>query len=91
MFNGIGFIVVLVCVFGSFLISGGNLEIVLHALPHEMMAIVGAAVGAFLVSNSLETVKGAAKGIARSFKPPRWKDAGSSVTPCRVSSATSGR
>lgn len=74
MFNGIGFIVILVCVFGSFLISGGKLEIVLHALPHEMMAIAGASIGAFLVANSIQTVKTAGKGIVRSFKGPRWKD-----------------
>lgn len=74
MLNGIGFVVILVCVFGSFLISGGKLEIVLHALPHEMMAIGGAAIGAFLVSNSMGTIKMAGKGIVRSFKGPRWKD-----------------
>lgn len=75
MLNGVGFIVILICVFGSFIISGGKLEIVLHALPHEMMAIAGAAIGAFLVGNSMGTVKKAGKGIARSFKGPRWKDA----------------
>lgn len=74
MLNGVGFIVILVCVFGSFLMSGGKIQIVLHALPHEMMAIVGAAIGAFLVSNSMGTVKKAGKGIARAFKGPRWKD-----------------
>ncbi|TFI59589.1 flagellar motor stator protein MotA [Sphingomonas parva] len=74
MLNGIGFVVILVCVFGSFLISGGKLEIVLHALPHEMMAIAGASIGAFIVANSGGTAKSALKGIARSFKGPRWKD-----------------
>ena len=74
MLNGIGFVVILVCVFGSFLISGGKLEIVLHALPHEMMAIAGASIGAFIVANSGGTAKAALKGITRSFKGPRWKD-----------------
>lgn len=73
MLNGIGFIIILACVFGSFLMSGGNMEIILHALPHEMMAIAGAAAGAFIVSNSMSTVKKAGGGLIRSFKGERWK------------------
>lgn len=72
MINGIGFLIILGCVFGSFIISGGNMDIVLHALPHEMMAIAGAAIGAFLVGNSMPVVKLAGKGIGRAFKGPRW-------------------
>jgi chemotaxis protein MotA len=74
MLNGLGLVIILVCVFGSFLMSGGKMEIILHALPHELMAIVGASVGAFIVSNSMSTVKMAGKGLVRSFKGPRWKD-----------------
>lgn len=74
MLNGVGFLLILGCVFGSFLISGGKMEIVLHALPHEMMAIGGAAIGAFIVANSMATVKHAGRGIVRSFKGSRWKD-----------------
>lgn len=73
MLNGVGFIIVLVCVFGSFVISGGKFEIIMHALPHEMMAIAGASVGAFIVANSMGTVKKAGGGILRSFKGSRWK------------------
>ena len=74
MLNAVGLVIILVCVFGSFIISGGKMDIVLHALPHELMAIGGAAIGAFIVSNSMATVKLAGKGLARSFKGPRWKD-----------------
>ncbi|WP_185829222.1 motility-associated protein [Sphingomonas ginkgonis] len=73
MLNAVGFVVILVCVFGSFIISGGSMEVILHALPHEMMAIAGAAIGAFIVSNSMGTVKLAGKGIMRSFKGARYK------------------
>jgi chemotaxis protein MotA len=73
MLNGVGFILIMGCVFGSFLLSGGKLEIILHALPHELMAIIGAAVGAFIVSNSLATTKLAGKGLLRAFKGSRWK------------------
>jgi chemotaxis protein MotA len=74
MLNGVGLLIIVGCVFGSFLISGGKLGIILEALPHELMAIVGAALGAFIVSNSLSTVKLAGKGVIRAFKGPRWKD-----------------
>lgn len=75
MLNAVGLLIIVACVFGSFLISGGKMEIILHALPHEMMAIGGAAIGAFIVSNSLPTVKLAGKGLMRSFKGSRWKHA----------------
>jgi chemotaxis protein MotA len=74
MLNAVGLLMILACVFGSFIWSGGKMDIVLEALPHEMLAIGGAAVGAFIVSNSLPTVKLAGKGLVRSFKASRWKD-----------------
>jgi flagellar motor component MotA len=74
MLNGVGFVLILGCVFSSFLLSGGKLEIILHALPHKLMAIVGAALGAFIVSNPLPTTKLAGKGLLGSFKGSRWKE-----------------
>lgn len=73
MLIGVGFIIILGCVFGSFMMAGGKMDIVLHALPHEMMAIGGASIGAFIVANSMATVKKAGAGIMRAFKGPRWK------------------
>lgn len=75
MLNGAGFAIILVCVFGSFILAGGKMDIVLHALPHEMMAIAGASIGAFLVANSGTTAKLALKGLKRAFAGPRWKEA----------------
>lgn len=75
MLNAVGFIIIIACVFGSFIMSGGKMDIVLHALPHEMLAIAGAAIGAFVVSNSLATIKLAGKGLIRAFKGGRWTDA----------------
>lgn len=74
MLSAVGLIVILACVFGSFIWSGGKMDIVLHALPHEMLAIGGAAIGAFIVSNSMPTVKLAGQGLVRSFKGGKWKD-----------------
>lgn len=72
MLNGVGLIIVLVCIFGSFLISGGKFGVILHALPHEMMAIAGGAIGAFLISNSMHVAKKTAKGLGMVFRGPSW-------------------
>jgi chemotaxis protein MotA len=73
MLNGVGFIIILACVFGSFVMSGGKFEIIIEALPHELMAILGAAIGAFIVGNSMPTVKKAGGGLMRAFKGGKWK------------------
>ena len=41
MFQIIGIVLLFVMVFGSFIISGGKIAVVLEALPHELMAIEG--------------------------------------------------
>ncbi len=72
MFNAIGLATVLACVFGSFLISGGRIQVIGRALPHEMLAIAGAAAGAFMLSNSSATVKRAWRGVRMVFRGPAW-------------------
>jgi chemotaxis protein MotA len=73
MFQIIGIVLLFALVFGSYLISGGNLGVILHALPHEMMAIGGAGVAAFLIGNSMATIKGVAGGFGKIFSGPKWK------------------
>src|SRR5277367_4534248 len=73
MFQIIGIVVLFAMVFGSFIISGGKIGVVLAALPHEMMAIGGAGLAAFLISNSLTTIKATAGGLGKVFKGPKWK------------------
>jgi chemotaxis protein MotA len=46
---------------------------ILHAVPHEMLVIGGAAVGAMLVGNSLDIIKGALGGVVKVFKGPKYK------------------
>jgi len=72
MLGIIGIVIVFVCVFGVYIAVGGNMEIVMHALPHEAATILGAALGAFLIGNKGEVVKGAFKGIGKSFGKPKW-------------------
>lgn len=57
MFVLIGYLVCLGCIFGAFLIHGGNISVILHAMPTEMMAIGGGAIGAFLVNNQPKVIK----------------------------------
>ena len=63
-----GLLFLLACVFGSFLVHGGNLGPVLRALPFELWAIGGAAIGAFLMGNSLHSVKHTVSGLAKTLK-----------------------
>jgi chemotaxis protein MotA len=73
MFQIIGIVLLFGLVFGSYLMSGGNLGVIIEAAPHEMMAIGGAAVAAFLISNSMTVIKGAGAGFGRVFGGPKWK------------------
>lgn len=73
MLGGIGLIIVFACVFGVYTASGGKIEIILHALPHELAMIGGAAFGAYLVANKGVIAKKAPKEIVRAFKGPTWK------------------
>jgi chemotaxis protein MotA len=68
MFVIIGWLVALVCVFGVFIAHGGNIGVVLKALPFEMTTIFGAAIGAFLVNNQMGVVKSTVAGVAQCFK-----------------------
>jgi chemotaxis protein MotA len=71
MFAAIGLVVLIVMVFGGFVIAGGSLGPVLHALPHEMLIIGGAAVGATITGNSMHELKGIGSGFAKIFKGPK--------------------
>ena len=72
-FVGIG--VIFVMVFGGYMAAGGTMGIILKALPFELMIIGGAAIGAFLISNDMPTVRQAIRDIGKVFRGPRWKPA----------------
>ena len=73
MFAGIGVVVLLVMVFGGFIITGGDIGPVLHALPHEMMIIGGAAIGALIIGNSGADLKALLGGVKKVFSGPKYK------------------
>ncbi|MFH5926122.1 flagellar motor stator protein MotA [Roseomonas xinghualingensis] len=68
----IGFVVTMITVFGGYMLAGGNFDIILHALPLEGLMIGGAAVGAFVMSNSLHDMKHVLGSIAKVFKGARF-------------------
>ncbi|MCG9917583.1 MAG: flagellar motor stator protein MotA [Phenylobacterium sp.] len=73
MFQIIGIILLFGMVFGSYLWAGGKMGIILYALPYELMAILGAAIAAFLIANSMGVIKAVFGGIAKAFAGPKWK------------------
>lgn len=73
MFQIIGIIVVFVMVFGGFSLAGGHFDVILKAMPFEMMMIGGAAVGAFLIGNKPKTVTKTLGDFAKIFTGPKWK------------------
>jgi chemotaxis protein MotA len=75
MLGAIGIAVIFVMVFGGYMLAGGKIGIILHSLPFEMIMIGGAALGAFLLSNDLASVKHTIRDLGRAFKGPRWKPA----------------
>lgn len=74
MFAIIGIVVLLVMVFGGFVLAGGSLGPVLAALPLEMMIIGGAAIGATVIGNSMHELKLIGAGFGKVFKGPRYSD-----------------
>ncbi|MDE2418567.1 MAG: flagellar motor stator protein MotA [Burkholderiales bacterium] len=75
MFVIIGWVFLLACVFGVFIIHGGNISVILHALPWEMITIGGATIGAFLANNQMKVVKATLKGLGACFKGSKYSKA----------------
>jgi chemotaxis protein MotA len=73
MFQIIGIILLFALVFGSYLMSGGKMDVILHAAPHELMAIGGAGVAAYLIANSMTVIKGTGPAFGKIFGGPKWK------------------
>ena len=73
MFAIIGIIIVVGGVFGGYLAAGGSMAVIIHALPHEMMTIGGAAVGAFLIANSKPVLKHSGAALKAVFKGEHYK------------------
>ncbi|WP_267434313.1 flagellar motor stator protein MotA [Sphingomonas sp. GM_Shp_1] len=73
MFPAIGLVILLGMVFGGFAITGGALGPVFEAIPHEMLIIGGAAVGALVIGNSGAELKALGGAMGKIFKGPKYK------------------
>lgn len=66
----IGTVVVLASVLGGYLATGSSILLLWH--PLEVVIIIGAALGAFLISNPIKVVKSAFSGALNLVKNPRY-------------------
>jgi chemotaxis protein MotA len=71
----IGYGVALVCIFGAYIIHGGNMGVIIHALPTELMAILGGALGAFAVNNQPKILKATLKALPTLLKGSKYSKA----------------
>lgn len=82
MFGIIGIVLTFAMVFGGYILAGGKMGVITHALPFEMMMIGGAAVGSYLLSNDTAVLKHTVSGIIRAFKGPRWHESDNTQVLC---------
>ncbi|SDM67188.1 chemotaxis protein MotA [Oryzisolibacter propanilivorax] len=75
MFVILGYLITFGCVFGVFIAHGGNIKVVLEALPFEMITIGGAALGAFIVNNQPKVLKATAKLLPQVLKGNKYTKA----------------
>lgn len=73
MFPLIGLAVVFGMVFGGFMLAGGHFEVIIVALPFEMMMIGGAAVGALIISQDPGNLMKVAGAFGMALSGPKWK------------------
>lgn len=73
MFQIIGIVLLFGLVFGSFIMSGGKMDVIIEAAPHELMCILGAGIASFLISNSMTVIKATGAGFGKIFSGPKWK------------------
>ncbi len=73
MFQIIGIVMLFGMVFGSYLLAGGKMAVILHSLPYELMGILGSGIAAFLIANSMDVIKSTLAGFGRIFGGPKWK------------------
>ncbi|WP_144299719.1 flagellar motor stator protein MotA [Elioraea rosea] len=72
MLTIVGFVFLLICVFGGYILAGGKMGIIMAALPFEFMIIGGAAIGTLLMANSMHGIKHVLGGFGKILKGSRF-------------------
>ena len=75
MFVLLGYAIAIGCIFGAYAIHGGNMGVILHAIPTEMMAIAGGALGAFVVNNQPKVLKATLRSLPKLMKGSKYTKA----------------
>src|SRR3954471_5054641 len=73
MLQIVGIVVLFGCVFGGYMMTGGSLDVVFEALPHEILTIFGAAIAAMLIAGSVYNLKKIGGSLGLVISGPRWK------------------
>lgn len=67
-----GLVFLLVCVFGSFAASGGSLVPLVESMPFELITILGAGIGTFVMANSMSDLKHVPGAFKTAVKGPSF-------------------
>ncbi|WP_428394771.1 flagellar motor stator protein MotA [Lichenicoccus sp.] len=70
-----GLVFLLICVFGSFMFSGGAIGALFASMPFELMSILGAAIGTFIMANSINDLKHTVGALKKTLKGSSYKKA----------------
>jgi chemotaxis protein MotA len=68
----VGYVVAMGCIFGVYVVHGGNIQVILKALPWELTTIFGAALGAFVVNNQPKVLKATIAMIPQALKSSKY-------------------
>ena len=68
-----GVLVILACVFGGYVAMGGHIDVLWQ--PFEFVIILGAAIGAFIISNPGSVLKGTLRSFGKLLKGSAYKKA----------------
>jgi chemotaxis protein MotA len=68
--GGLGFL--FACVFGSFIATGGAIGPLIGAMPFELLTILGAAIGTFIMANSMHDLKHTLGGFGLILKGEKF-------------------
>lgn len=75
MFVILGYLITFGCIFGVFVAHGGNVKVLLEALPFEMITIGGAAAGAFIINNQPKVLKATMGALPQLLKGGKYTKA----------------
>jgi chemotaxis protein MotA len=75
MFVIVGYVVVMIAVFGGYALAGGKFAVIIKAAPVELFIIGGSALGAFFVGNDLKTIKATMGAVPTLFKGSKYTKA----------------